>query len=97
MTSSHAAPWRSPRRTMWRRYQDEGTHLGHAYYTLGESPRPRYPPARGGPSRRLTGCVSAIRAGSLDPVFARTVLVLACGCWAFHEGRARGDEGIQRS
>src|SRR5262249_56182911 len=44
------------------------------------------------------GLRARIRAGSLDPVFARTVLVLCLTeVGAFHEGRARGDEGVQRA
>jgi class 3 adenylate cyclase/tetratricopeptide (TPR) repeat protein len=79
--------------------QDEATtHLGYAYYTLGEYRhaldilRPRVARLDG------DGLRERIRAGSLDPVFARTVLVLCLTeVGAFHEGRARGDEGIQRA
>ena len=79
--------------------QDEATtHLGHAYYTLGEYRhaldilRPRVARLDG------DGLRERIRAGSLDPVFARTVLVLCLTeVGAFHEGRARGDEGVQRA
>jgi class 3 adenylate cyclase/tetratricopeptide (TPR) repeat protein len=79
--------------------QDEATtHLGHTYYTLGEYRhaldilRPRVARLDG------DGLRERIRAGSLDPVFARTVLVLCLTeVGAFHEGRARGDEGIQRA
>ena len=79
--------------------QDEATtHLGHAYYTLGEYRhaleilRPRVVRLDG------DGLRARSRAGSLDPVFARTVFVLCLTeVGAFHEGRARGDEGIQRA
>ena len=79
--------------------QDEATtHLSHAYYTLGKYRhalailRPRVARLDG------DGLRERIRAGSLDPVFARTVLVLCLTeVGAFHEGRARGDEGVQRA
>src|SRR5262249_30541993 len=79
--------------------QDEATtHLGHAYYTLGAYRhalailRPRVARLDG------DGLRERIRAGSLDPVFARTVLVLCLTeVGAFHEGRAHGDEGVQRA
>jgi tetratricopeptide (TPR) repeat protein len=77
--------------------QDEATtHLGQAYYTRGEY---RHALALLRPSvARLQGdwLRARLRAGSQVPVFARTVLVLCLAeVGAFHEGRARGDEGVQ--
>jgi class 3 adenylate cyclase/tetratricopeptide (TPR) repeat protein len=77
--------------------QDEATtHLGQAYYTRGEY---RHALDLLRPSvARLQGdwLRERLRAGSQVPVFARTVLVLCLAeVGAFHEGHARGDEGVQ--
>ena len=98
MTSSQRALAIAAAHDMAALPDEATTHLGHAYYTLGEYRhaldilRPRVARLEG------DGLRERIRAGSLDPVFARTVLVLCLTeVGAFHERRARGDEGVQRA